>query len=214
MAEHIDRARLQYDLRYRFDYLSKFLQFNRDEIQILNNFAPKIFPFIPSIVHKVYQKLYSFDITKDHFLRRNDDFTSISSGTDETDASCLSLQTEFRCDMLSIYLKRLFLQTEWNDSFLQYLAQVGELHTNKDAFFTVNVSYIHMNCLLSYLEHLFMETILNINELDYQKKWQMVRIINHVFWIQNDLFTMQYGISKQENFSLKVSSNKSKKCCF
>lgn len=214
MAEHIDRARLQYDLRYRFDYLSKFLQFNRDEIGLLNSFAPKIFPYLPSIVHKVYQKLYSFDITKDHFLRRNDDFTSISSVTDETETTSLTLQTEFRRDMLSIYLKRLFLQTEWNDAFLQYIAQVGELHTNKDPFFTIDVSYIHMNCLLSYLEHLFMETILNMNELDYQKKWQMVRVINHLFWIQNDLFTMQYGISKQESVSLKVSSSKPNKCCF
>ena len=34
MSEHIDSNRLQTDLRYRFDYLSKFVQFNDDDIAL------------------------------------------------------------------------------------------------------------------------------------------------------------------------------------
>ena len=49
MSEHIDGNQLNTDLRYRFDYLSKFLNFTQDDIGILNALAPIIFPRIPSL---------------------------------------------------------------------------------------------------------------------------------------------------------------------
>lgn len=194
MAEHIDRTQLQRDLRYRFDYLSKFLNFNKDEITLLNILAPMVSPHIPSIVEKVYRKLYFFDATKDYFLIHNDEFTSTSS-FDETDVSVLSTQTHFRQDMLRAYLNRLFYQTEWTDSHLQYLSHVGEIHANEQPIVSTNVSYIHINCLMGYLENLFIDLIWKLSSLELKSKWQSVRAINHLFRIQNDLFTMHYGIS-------------------
>jgi hypothetical protein len=34
MAEHIDKTRLNTDLRYRFEYLSKFLNFTSNDITL------------------------------------------------------------------------------------------------------------------------------------------------------------------------------------
>ncbi|CAF4024893.1 unnamed protein product, partial [Rotaria sp. Silwood1] len=34
MAEHIDKTRLNNDLNYRFNYISRFIGFNKDDIKI------------------------------------------------------------------------------------------------------------------------------------------------------------------------------------
>jgi hypothetical protein len=63
----------------------------------------------------------------------------------------------YRRDMLSGYLKRLFLQQEWTDEFIQYLSQIARMHTDKQGSAFINVDYIHMNATLSYIEHLIIE---------------------------------------------------------
>jgi hypothetical protein len=155
MTEHIDGIRLSEDLRYRFDYLSKFLNFTSDDISALNNLATIILPLIPVIVDTVYRKLFQFDITKDFFILRNDGF----GGRLQTDQSLSldSAQMTYRRDMLSGYLKRLFLQQEWTDEFIQYLSQIARMHTDKQGSAFINVDYIHMNATLSYIEHLIIE---------------------------------------------------------
>jgi hypothetical protein len=79
MAEHIDKTRLDLDLRYRFDYLAKFLNFNQDDNAMLNTFAPIVFSLIPVLSDTVYRKLFSFDITKQYFLIRNEVFEGFLS---------------------------------------------------------------------------------------------------------------------------------------
>ncbi|CAF4183391.1 unnamed protein product, partial [Adineta steineri] len=64
MTEHIELKQLNSNLRYRFDYLSKFLNFTSDDIQLLNRFAVILLPRIPVVVDTVYRKLLGFDITK------------------------------------------------------------------------------------------------------------------------------------------------------
>ncbi len=59
MAEHIDKNRLKSNLRYRFEYVSKFLNFNQEDILLLNTLAPIIFPQIKFIVEAVYTKLFT-----------------------------------------------------------------------------------------------------------------------------------------------------------
>jgi len=168
MAEHIDKTRLNTDLRYRFEYLSKFLNFTKDDIISLNTLAAIIFPRIPFTIETVYKKLYTYDIIQQYFILRNDDFESFSSD-EETNTSVISGQTDYRKDMLSMYLKRIFIQTEWNDRFLQFLSHIGEIYTESDHSIPTNVDYIHINALLGYLEHLLIEIIWNIEHFDLRK---------------------------------------------
>ncbi|CAF0950009.1 unnamed protein product [Adineta steineri] len=202
MAEHIDRTRLLTNLRYNFDYISRFLNFTKDDINTLNSLAPILFPRISYIVETVYKKLCSFDITKQYFVRRNDDFEVFSSNT-ESNATILSAQTDFRKDMLSIYLKHILIQSEWNDAFLQFLSHVGELHGKNQNSQSINVDYIHVNALLGYLEHLILDIIWNIENMDIKRKRDSIRTINKFFWIQNHFFTMHYGISLKDTTNNK-----------
>lgn len=213
MAEHIDLNRLNVDLRYRFDYLSKFLQFTADDIELLNKFAPLIFPRIPVLADTVYRKLFSFDITKKYFLMNSEGFEGFvpKPGSNVT---LESAQMVFRRDMLSMYLKRVLTQREWNDSFLQYLSQIGKIHTNKAGSASINVDYIHINALLGFLEHLLIDAIWNVETIDDQTRRATALAINKFFWIQNDFFTMHYlGDSAQKSTTSDQSIIKKPKYC-
>ncbi len=70
-VETIDAARLKTDLMYRFDYLCKFVEFGEEDIAAIKGSAGLLAPLVPTIVDAVYNKLFSFDITKAFFLPRN-----------------------------------------------------------------------------------------------------------------------------------------------
>lgn len=194
MAEHIEKGRLNHDLVYRFKYVSKFVDFSQDDIKVLNTFAPIITPILPSIVEAVYKKLYTFDITKDYFLMRNDGF-EVYSPSKETGLTLDSVQVGYRKDMLSIFITRVLTQTEWNDSFLEYLSRVGEIHTHKGGSASINVDYIHINALLCTLENILIDHVWAIDSVPWEKKRHILHALSKFFWIQNDFFTMQYGLS-------------------
>ncbi|CAF3251673.1 unnamed protein product [Rotaria sp. Silwood2] len=207
MAEHIDRTRLNNDLHYRFNYISRFIGFNQDDIKILNTLAPVICPLLPSMVETAYKKLYTYDITKDYFHMRNDGFQHFSPNR-ESGITLDSVQIDYRKDMLSVFLRRILTQTEWNDSFLQYLSRVGEIHTTKGGSASINVDYIHVNALLCTLENIFIDAIWAIESIEMKKKREVLHALNKFFWIQNDFFTMQYGISlKDKQVSLVPKIN-------
>jgi hypothetical protein len=213
MSEHIDEHQLNNDLRYRFDYLSKFLNFTSDDIAMLNAFAPILFPRIPVIADTVYRKLFSFDITKHYFLINNEGFEGFSSQKHGS-LTIESAQITFRKDMLSMYLKRVLTQRDWNDTFLQYLSQVGKIHTNQASSASINVDYIHINALIGYLEHLLIDVLCNAENLDEKSRQSTIMAINKLFWIQNDFFTMHYLTTWKDYLtSNETSTKKNKYCC-
>ncbi|CAF1381820.1 unnamed protein product [Adineta steineri] len=214
MTEHIELKQLNNNLRYRFDYLSKFLNFTSDDIQLLNRFAVILLPRIPVVADTVYRKLLGFDITKQYFLIRNDGFEGniIKKPTSLTTESA---QMTFRKDMLSRYLKRVLTQTDWNDTFLQFLSQVGKMHTDQSGSESINVDYIHINALFGYLEHLLLDILWSHENLDDKTKNLMFMAINKYFWIQNDFFTMHYlkVWNEEDSTSNEPVVNKTKYCC-
>jgi len=213
MAKHIDTNRLQSDLRYRFEYLSKFLHFTSDDISMLNSFAPIVFSIIPVLSDTVYRKLFSFDITKQYFLIRNEGFEGFLSKK-QCGITLDSAQMELRRDMLSMYLKRVLTQREWTDTFLQYLTQVGKIHTNQAGSSSINVDYIHINALLGYLEHLLIDVLCNTDSIDEKTKRGILMAINKFFWIQNDFFTMHYLMSIKDSSISNKTPPSTKKCKF
>jgi len=215
MAEHIDTNRLQSDFRYRFEYLSKFLNFTSDDISMLNTFAPIIFPVIPVLSDTVYRKLFSFDITKQYFLIRNEGFEGFLPKK-QCGITLDSVEMELRRDMLSMYLKRVLTQREWNDTFLQYLIQVGKMHTNQAGSLSINVDYMHINALLGYLEHLIIDVLCNVDNIDEKTRHGILMAVNKFFWIQNDFLTMHYLIPVKDQLTSNKNSeiDKTTKCCW
>ncbi|CAF5129172.1 unnamed protein product, partial [Rotaria sp. Silwood1] len=169
-------------------------------------------PLIPVISDTVYRKLFSFDITKQYFILRHEGF----SRKNQCGITLNSVQMELRKDMLSVYLKRVFTQCDWNDTFLQYLSQIGKMHTDQINSASINVDYIHINSLLGYLENLLIDVIFNTDSIDEKTKCGIIMAINKFFWIQNDFFTMHYLRSaKDKTTSGKLSeTNKTSKCCW
>ncbi|CAF2273236.1 unnamed protein product [Rotaria magnacalcarata] len=211
MAEHVDDLRLHTDPRYRFDYISKFLNFTQNDITMLNVLAPIIFPSVPVIIDTIYRKLFSYDVTKQYFIVRNQGFENFAA-TKDSNLALDSAQMLYRKDMLSMYLKRLLTQTEWNDAFLQYMTQVGQMHANKSGAGSINVDYIHINALFGFIEHLLVDKLWNMDGIDDKKKHDMIIAVNKLFWIQNDIFSMQYGTSSS-NKSFPVESTKMNPTC-
>jgi hypothetical protein len=215
MAEHIDENRLNSDLRYRFDYLSKFLNFTSNDIAMLNTFAPIVFPVIPVIADTVYRKLFSFDITKHYFLINKEGFEGFLPKNIHG-VTLDSPQMELRRDMLSMYLKRVLTQSDWNDTFLQFLSHVGQMHTNQAGSSSINVDYIHINALLGYLEHLLIDVLSNADSIDEKTKRGILMAINKFFWIQNNFFSMHYLMSVKDssNSNKTPPSTQKSKCCW
>ncbi|CAF1459583.1 unnamed protein product [Adineta ricciae] len=191
MSEHIDGSRLDTDLRYRFDYLSKFLNFTSDDITALNTLARVATPLINSVAEIIYQKLLEYDITKNYFLRTTHDF----KGAMTTDGNQLTLQSEqilFRIHSIRKYLCRILRQSTWNDAFLEYISNVGKIHTNLAGTHSIDVDYIHVNALFGYLEHVLIDGVIHHDEIDERRKNEIIIALNKLFWIQNDFFSMHY----------------------
>ncbi|CAF3061021.1 unnamed protein product [Rotaria socialis] len=197
MTEHIDGKRLHEDLRYRFEYIAKFINFTSDDVKALNAFATTALPLVPVIVDAVYRKLFQFDITKEFFVLRNDGFDGRLK-KDEV-LTLDSAQMAYRRDMLSDYLKRLLLQHEWADDFLQYLSRIGRLHGSKTGQGSINVDYIHMNATLCYVETLLIDSVWHTENLDNKAKKEILIAINKAFRIQNDLLLLHYLESSKES---------------
>ena len=62
--KHIDDARLETDLGYRFEYVAGFIGFGSDDVAAVHGAAPKLAPLVPLLVDAVYNKLYQQDATQ------------------------------------------------------------------------------------------------------------------------------------------------------
>ena len=214
MVEHIDKFRTQNDLRYRFDFLSKFIEFDQSDVNMLNTLAPIIFPLLPALVERLYKKLYSFDVTKRFFHMRNDGFETFPVNR-EVGITLDFVQTEYRKDMFSVYLKRVLTQGQWDDSFIEYLSRVGQMHTPKGGSSAINVEYMYMNALFCYLQQLLMEVIWSSDNLDHRKKQEAAHAISKFIYIQNDFLTMHYGSTwNKETSCPNIPIVKLTKCFF
>ncbi|CAF0845376.1 unnamed protein product [Adineta ricciae] len=187
MTEHIDKTRLLTDIRYRFNYLSKFLHFTRDDIGILNEISKIILPLTPVIVDTIYRKLFSFDITKQYLLLRH-----CCSDSHSNDTNFYSDAIEFRKNMLGKYLHCVFTQKEWDDSFLEYLSYIGKIHTFNSGSPLIHVDFIHINALCGFLQSILIDTLCKSENVDQNLKQNGIQAIIKFFSIQTDFMRIHY----------------------
>src|SRR6187402_779035 len=94
------------------------------------------------------------------------------------------------------YLVRLVSTTDLSpsSSFWVYLNNVGIMHTGKPGFKhrekrpDLRVEYIHMSVLLGYVVDIVVGAVMNMEVIDTQMKSRVIRALNKVIWVQNDLF--------------------------
>ncbi|CAO3656538.1 unnamed protein product [Mucor fragilis] len=208
--QHIDPAKLYADGSYRFEYVSKFMDFGAEDIKAIETVAGQVRPLVPVVVDAVYAKLFEFDVTKKHFVPKNEGFEG-QAPTSLADLTLDHPQIKFRKDFLSKYLNKV-LSGPYDDRFLRYLDWVARIHTDTpDKKSKINVDYIHINALMGFVESTLAGGLLSLN-LDRETEAKALLAFNKVLWIQNDYFA-KYYCNPEAIHDADVVSKSSKQGC-
>ncbi|KAI5885075.1 uncharacterized protein SCHCODRAFT_02603640 [Schizophyllum commune H4-8] len=197
-AEYDEEA-LYTNLRVRIDYLTRFVGFDSEDIDALNEIAPVIEPMIPDLVDRVYHQLFKFDVTKRVFMPRKEG----TEGRVLADLHHLTLdapQIQMRKKTFSVYLRKLFASDYEEFSTWQYFDNVGVMHTGKAGLKhrklmgkdSLHVDIMHLAILLAWTLDILTPVILKNEDFDMDRRIEILRALQKVVWIHNDLFTRHY----------------------
>lgn len=184
-----DEKKLEEDLGYRFGYLADFIGFGEEEIGIIKGAAPLLAPLVPSLVDAVYNKLFSYECTKRHFVPKQSGY----EGDVPESIDALSQEHEmikFRKSHLAKYLETL-VTGAYDVKMVGYLDNVGKIHTPKAGSAQLDVPLVQMNVLMGFVSDAVIATIYSFN-LGEEKTQAAIRAFNKLLWIQNDLITRHY----------------------
>ena len=187
--QQIDEQKLESDLGYRFGYVTEFMGFGEDDIAAIHGSAAHLAPIVPQLVDAVYDKLFSYDATKRHFVPRQSGY----AGNVPESVEALQMDhemIEFRKQHLGRYLERLVTKP-YDGDMLNYLDMVGKMHTPKAGSKALDVPLVQMNALMGFVSDALLATILGLG-LDAETTSRTLRAFNKLLWLQNDLITRHY----------------------
>jgi len=186
---HVDERRLESDTEYRFGYLSEFMGFGPQDVEAIHAAAPRLAPLVPTLVDAVYDKLFSYDATKRHFVPRQSGY----DGPVPTDIDALSQDhpmIAFRKQHLGRYLARL-VTGAYDASMVQYLDMVGKIHTPAAGSPALDVPLVQMNALLGFVATALTQTVLSFG-LERATESRTLLAFGKLLWIQNNLIARHY----------------------
>ncbi|KAJ5246107.1 hypothetical protein N7468_001090 [Penicillium chermesinum] len=166
------------------DRRSLYVNLEEPDVQALRDGAKYLKQLIPTVTTLVYKKLLQWDITSRAF------HTHTTANEDELEEDFLTEDTpqiRRRKMFLRWYLTRLCQDPAGMD-FWKYLARVGRMHSGQERLHPLNVEYIHLSACLGYICDMFIEAVFSHPQLSLRKKIALMRALNKVIWIQNDLF--------------------------
>jgi len=198
---HIDEARLETDLGYRFGYLAEFMGFGEADIQAIHGAAGALAPLVPTLVDAVYEKLNGYDSTWRHFLPRQSGYDG-QVPTRLEDLTMEHEQIQFRKQHLGRYLASLVTRP-YDAKMVTYLDMVGKMHTPKAGSAMLDVPLVQMNALLGFVADALTATILGLG-LDREAEVRTLRAFGKLLWIQNDLITRHYQGARESELAAAV----------
>jgi hypothetical protein len=191
----IDENRLEEDLQYRFGYLAEFVGFGEDDIKVIKGSADLLAPKVPALVDAVYDKLFSYDCTKRHFVPKQ--FGYEGEIPDSLDTLSLSHDMiQFRKGHLARYLEKL-VKGAYDADMVTYLDFVGKMHTPEAGNKNLDIPLIQMNALMGFVTDAVIATIYSF-ELDTATTQAALRAFSKLMWIQNDLITRHYQYKREK----------------
>jgi hypothetical protein len=200
--KHIDEARLESDLAYRFGYLTEFMGFASDDITAIHSSAQHLAPLVPALVDAVYEKLFGYDATSRHFVPRQSGYDGpIPDGIEALSHNHELIQ--FRKQHLGRYLAALVTR-EYDLKLVGYLDMVGKMHTPKAGSSELDVPLVQMNALMGFVADALTATIQGLG-LDQETERRTVRAFGKLLWLQNDLITRHYQAERAEEELLDVA---------
>ena len=187
---HVDEARLETDLGYRFGYVAGFVGFGPDDVAAVHGAAALLAPLVPGLVDAVYEKLHQQDATWRHFLPRQHGYDgAVPLTLDQLTAD--HPQVAFRKQHLGRYLVALVTKP-YDGKMVEYLDMVGQMHTPKAGSHELNVPLVQMNALLGFVADALTATILGLG-LERGAEVKALRAFGKLLWIQNDLIARHYA---------------------
>ncbi len=187
--QQIDETRLEEDLPYRFEYLIDFMGFGPEDVEAIHASANHLAPNVPSLVDAVYDKLFSYNATKRHFVPRQSGYEgAVPSSLDELEMDHEMI--EYRKQHLARYLERLVTRP-YDGDMVKYLDFVGKMHTPRAGSKDLVVPLVQMNALMGFVADALMQTIFGLG-LERETEVRTVRAFNKLLWLQNDLITRHY----------------------
>jgi hypothetical protein len=187
--QQIDEARLESDVVYRVGYVSGFMGFDENDVATIHASATLLAPVVPALVDAVYDKLFSYDATKRHFVPRQSGY----DGPVPDSVESLELDHEmiqFRKNHLARYLVALVTRP-YDGKMIGYLDLVGKMHTPKAGSAELDVPLVQMNALLGFVADALTATILNLG-LERECEQRTLRAFSKLLWLQNDLINRHY----------------------
>jgi hypothetical protein len=188
--KHIDEERLETDVAYRFEYLTEFMGFTAEDIEVIHGAAGLLAPLVPALVDAVYDKLQGYDCTWRHFMPRQAGF----EGDVPESLEALTMdhpQIAFRKHHLGRYLQRL-VTAAYDGKMVSYLDMVGRIHTPAAGNEGINVPLVQMNALLGFVADAVNATILSA-DLPAEAQAKAIRAFSKLLWLQNDLIARHYA---------------------
>jgi hypothetical protein len=187
--KQIDEARLETDVVYRVGYVSEFMGFDEEEIATIHGAASLLAPVVPALVDAVYDKLFSYDATKRHFVPRQSGYDGpVPDSVESLKQNHEMIQ--FRKNHLARYLVTLVTKP-YDGKMIGYLDMVGKMHTPKAGSAELDVPLVQMNALLGFVADALTATILNLG-LEREREQRTLRAFGKLLWLQNDLITRHY----------------------
>jgi hypothetical protein len=192
---HINEGRLESDLEYRFGYLAEFMGFGHEDVAAIHQSANVLAPIVPQLVDAVYDKLFSYDATKRHFVPRQFGYAGpvpqgLEALTQEHE------QIQFRKQHLARYLAKL-VTAPYDGKMVNYLDMVGKMHTDKAGSPDLHVPLVQMNALMGFVTDAITATICGLG-LDRETEQRTVRAFCKLLWLQNDLITRHYQAAEEQ----------------
>jgi len=193
--QHIDQSRLARDLAYRFEYLSGFMGFTDYDVAAIHEAAEHLAPLVPQLVDAVYDKLFQYDATWQHFVPRQHGYQGpVADGVESLQMTDEVIQ--FRKQHLGRYLVALVTKP-YDEEMVGYLDGVGAMHTPGQGSKAINVPLVQMNALLGFVSDALAATILGLG-LDREAEVRTLRAFNKLLWLQNDLINRHYAVEPAE----------------
>ena len=187
--KHINEARLESDLSYRFEYLSEFMGFSGEDVAAIHAAAAVLAPLVPALVDAVYERLHRYDATWRHFLPRQHGYEGPVPNTlaDLTQDHPL---IRYRKTQLARYLSALVTKP-YDQKTVAYLDRVGKMHTPSAGAAEIVVPLVQMNALLGFVADALTNTILSLG-LERGQEVKTLRAFGKLLWLQNDLISRHY----------------------
>lgn len=187
--KRIEEPRLEQDLQYRFRFLTDFMGFDERDVQAIQAAAGHLAPLVPALVDAVYEKLFSYDATKRHFVARQHGYEGpLPESVESLERDHELIQ--FRKQHLARYLTAL-VSRPYDARMVEYLDTVGRIHTPAAGNSQIDVPLVQMNALLGFVADAIANTLLDLG-LDRETEVRTLRAFNKLLWLQNDLIARHY----------------------